>query len=99
MILTAVYDTARDVIDVLAALDTAARGDPDEVAELVDAAENAEDLGREARFQLALIDGAAAVRTTLDAAFALIAETGGAPDMDRDEAEEAIRAMAFEDEP
>ena len=99
VILTAVYDTARDVIDVLAALDTAARGDPDEVAELVDAAESAEDLGREARFQLALIDGAAAVRATVDAAFALIAETVGAQDMDRDEAEEAIRAMAFEDEP
>ena len=56
-------------------------------------------MGQQARLQLALIDGAAAVRATLDAAFTLIAEAIGAHDLDRDEAEEAIRAIAFEDEP
>ena len=99
VILNAIYDTAVDVLGVLTAFDKAACGDPDEVAELVDAAESAEDVGREARFQLALIEAAAAVRATLDAAVAVIAEAVGAQDMDRDEAEEAIRAMAFEDEP
>lgn len=96
--LNAIYDTAADVLDVLAALDTAPRGDSDEVAELVDGAESADAVGREARFQLALIDAAAAVRATLDAAFTLIAEAVGAQGLDRNEVEEAIRVMAFEDE-
>src|SRR5512132_2654142 len=98
-ILNAIYDTAGDVLDVLAAFREAARGDPDEVADLVDAAASGDEVRREVRFQLALIDAAAAVRATLDAAVAVIAEAVGAQDLDRDEAEEAIRAMAFEDEP
>jgi hypothetical protein len=99
VILNAVYDTAVDVLAVLAAFDKVVRGDPDDVAELVDNAKSADEVAQQARFQLALIDGAAAVRATLDAAFTLIAEAVGAQDMDRDEAEEAIRAMAFEEEP
>ena len=99
VILNAIYDTAGDVLAVLAAFDTAARGDPDEVAEFVDNAKSADEVAQQARFQLALIDGAAAVRATLDAAFTLIVETVGAQDLDRDEAEEAIRAMTFEEEP
>jgi hypothetical protein len=98
-LLNAIYDTAVDVLAVLAAFDKAVRGDPDEVAELVDNAKSADEVAQQARFQLALIDGAAAVRATLDAAVTLIAEAVGAQDMDRDEAEEAIRAMAFEEEP
>jgi hypothetical protein len=99
VILNAIYDTAGDVLNVLAAFEEAARGDPDEVADLVDDAESADEVGQQARFQLALIDAAAAVRATLDAAVTLIVETVGAQDVHRDEAEEAILAMAFEDEP
>ncbi len=98
-ILNAIHDTASDILTVLAAFDTAASGDPDDVAELVDNAKSADEVAQQARFQLALIDAAAAVRATLDAAVAVIAEAVGAQDLDRDEAEEAIRAMAFEDEP
>ena len=99
VILNAIHDTAVDVLGALTAFDKAACGDPDEVAELVDAAASADAVAQQARFQLALIDAAAAVRATLDAAFMLIAEGVGAQDLDRDEAEQAIRAMAFEDEP
>jgi hypothetical protein len=99
VILNAIHDTAMDVLGALIALDKAACGDPDEVAELVDDTESADEVGREARFQLALIDAAAAVRATVDAAFTVIVEALGTQDMDRSVAEEAIRAMAFEDEP
>jgi hypothetical protein len=98
-VLDAIHDTAVDILGALTAFDKAACGDPDEVAELVDAAASADEVEREACLQLALIDGAAAVRATVDAAFTLIAETVGAQDLDRNEAEKAIRAMAFEDEP
>ena len=99
VMVNAIHETAVDVLAALAAFDQAARGDPDEVADLVDEAESADDLVREARFQLAMIDAAAAVRATFDAAITLIMATVSDHDLDQDEAEEAIRAMAFEDEP
>lgn len=99
VIVNAIHDAAGDVLEVLAAFYEAARGDPDEVADLVDEAESADDLGREARFKLDLIDAAAAVRATVNEALTRMAAALRRQDIDRDEAEESIREMAFEDEP
>jgi hypothetical protein len=99
VVVNALHDTAGDVLDALAAFQEAARGDPDEVADLVDEAESADDVGREARLKLDLIDAAAAVRATVDVALTQMAAALRRQDLDRDEAEQSIRELAFEDEP
>lgn len=99
VIVNAIHDTAGDVLDALAVFYEAARGDPDEVADVVDEAESADDIEREARFKLDVIDAAAAVRATVDEALKRMAAALRRQDVDRDEAEQSIREMAFEDEP
>jgi hypothetical protein len=99
LIINAVHDTAGDVLDALAAFYEATRGDPDEVADLVNEPGSADDIEREARFKLDVIDAAAAVRATVDEALKRMAAALRRQDVDRDEAEQSIREMAFEDEP
>jgi hypothetical protein len=98
-IVHAIHDTAADVLEALAAFYAATRGDPDEVADLVDEGETADDIDREARFKLDVIDAAAAVRATVNEALTRMAAALRRQDVDRDEAEQSIRAIAFEDEP
>lgn len=98
-IVHAIHDAAGDVLEALTAFVEAARSDPDEVADLVDEAESANDLARKARVQLALIDAAAAVRATVHEALTRLAVDLCQQDTAPDEAEQAIREMAFEDEP
>jgi hypothetical protein len=98
-IVHAIHDTGGDVLEALATFYAATRGDPDEVADLVDDAESTDDIEREARFKLDVIDAAAAVRATVNEALTRMAAALRRQDVDRDEAEQSIRAIAFEDEP
>ena len=98
VIVHAIHDTAGDVLEALAAFYAATRGDPDEVADLVDEGETAHDIEREARFKLDVIDAAAAVRATVNEALTRMAAALRRQDVDRDEAEQSIREIAFEDE-
>ena len=97
-IIHAIHDAAGDVLDSLAAFYEATRGDPDEVADLVDEPGSADDIEREARFKLAILDAAAAVRATVNESLTRMAAALRRQDVDRDEAEQSIRAIAFEDE-
>lgn len=99
VVVHAIHDAAGDVLDALAAFQEAVRGDPDEVADLVDEAESASDIEREARFKLDILDAAAAVRATVNDALTRMAGALRRQDVDRDEAEQSIREMAFEAEP
>ena len=96
-IVHAIHDTAGDVLEALAEFSAATRGDPDEVADLVDNAETADDIAREARFKLDVIDAAAAVRATVNEALTRMAAGLRQQDVDRDEAEQSIREIAFEE--
>jgi hypothetical protein len=99
VIINAIHDAAGDVLDALAAFYAATRGDPDEVADLVDEPGSADDIDREARFKLDILDAAAAVRATVNNALTRMAAALRRQDVDRDEAEQSIRDIAFEDEP
>ena len=98
-IIHAIHDTAGDVLDALATFYAATRRDPDEVADLVDEGGSADDIEHEARFKLDVIDAAAAVRATVNEALTRMATALRRQDVDRDEAEQSIREIAFEDEP
>jgi hypothetical protein len=98
VIINAIHHTAGGVLDALAAFYEATRGDPDEVADLVDEPGSADDIEREGRFKLDILDAAAAVRATLDGVLARMTAALRRQDVDRDEAEQSIRNIAFEDE-
>ena len=98
VIIHAIHDTAGDVLDALAAFYEATRGDPDEVADLVDEPGSADDIEREGRFKLDILDAAAAVRATVNEALTRMAAALRRQDVDRDEAEQSIRDLAFGDE-
>jgi hypothetical protein len=97
-IINAIHDTAGDVLDALAAFYEATRGDPDEVADLVDEPGSADDIEREGRFKLDILEAAAAVRGTVNEALTRMAAALRRQDVDRDEAEQSIRDLAFGDE-
>jgi hypothetical protein len=99
VVINAIHATAGDVLDALAAFYEATRGDPDEVVDLVDEPGSADDIEREARFKLDILDAAAAVRATVDEVLTRMASALRRQDVDRDEAEQSIRDFAFEDEP
>ena len=99
VLVNAIYDTARDVLDALRPFYEATRGDPNEVAKLVHEVRSADDLRREARFKLGMLDAAADVRATLHEALTRISAALRDQGMDRHEAEQSIREMVFEDEP
>jgi hypothetical protein len=98
VLINAIHDTAGDVPDALVAFNEATPGDPDEVADLVDEPGSADDIEREARFKLAILDAAAAVRVTVNEALTWMGAALRRQGVDRDEVEQSIRELAFGDE-